>query len=102
MSYAPHERQLLVAVVHFAVHDACLKPAGKPPHPLPEALDGVDFLFRTNAAGLDAYAQWIDLDAGQFRHHLLEVMSGRKVPGISEVDARALRFNYDAWRREAR
>lgn len=99
MSYDPHERQLLISVVHLAVRDACLKPTGKPPKPVPEALDGVDFLFRTNAAGLDAYCLWIDLDPGQFRRHLIEVMHGRKTASFSEADARALRFNYDAWRR---
>lgn len=97
VNYEPHERRLLVAVVHNAVREACLAPSGNPKAARPVSIDAIDFLFRTDAAGLDAYALWLDFDHEQFRRRLLAIMDGVPSKAINEQEARALRFNYRAW-----
>jgi hypothetical protein len=100
-------RSLLASVVSTAVLDACIPPiveeTGKK-----RVVRGMDvdaftamrFLFDTNVSGLDVYASWLDFDAGQFRHKLLELMNNKQAGPLRGYSAQQrMNFcrNYRLW-----
>jgi hypothetical protein len=109
-------QKLLASVVAHAVRDLATaghqreyrtpRP-GSPQvrNPLPmssNAFTAARFLFDTEATGVDAYLEWLDMDVGEFRRRLLETIydsSPREVGGWEPSQRRAMRMNYEAWRK---
>lgn len=90
------EARLLAAVVAMAIRDACIRPSGKPPVASDIAINAVDFLFRTDVAGLGAYGDWLEFDAVVFRQRLKAAVESERFERLSDGDMRAFRFNYRA------
>ena len=97
-SSTPEER-LFAAVVGLALRDACLRPGkeGKRLRVAEDAMSAHRFIW-TDA--IDAYLHWLDMDAGQFRVRLENIMadmSALKVSGFMPEERRAFRINKRLW-----
>jgi len=60
------------------------------------------FLFDEESTGVDVYLEWLDIDVGNFRKRLLETTydpSARGVGGWDSSQRRAMRINYELWRK---
>lgn len=103
-------RKLLAAVVITAVRDACLTPPKRSrfvgeSEGMPMSIDAftaMRFLFDDSVSGLKEYLQWFDIDPGQYRMRLRDMMfseSAHKVNGFETMDRRNFRYNYGMWMR---
>jgi hypothetical protein len=109
-------QKLLASVVANAVRDLAAagwqreyrKPRPGSPavrNPLPmttHAFTAARFLFDEELASLEAYLDWLDIDANSFRDRLLEAIynpSPLPVAGWEPEQRRVMRINYETWRR---
>lgn len=91
-------RHLLASVIQLAVADACQSPGKE--KPAMEALTAMRFIFDSAAAGLNEYAELLDINAGQFRKRLLKIMkmhSVGEVNGFSESQRIHFMKNFRCW-----
>jgi len=96
-------RNLIAAVIRFAINDACLVPirgVGKePPTIRSESLSAVEFLWGGGCAG---YCAAIGINSNEMCRRiekLSEDRSGLTIGSFNATDRRALRFNLSEWRR---
>jgi hypothetical protein len=90
-------RQLMVAVVHLAILDACLPPYKQQTglKLRDETKSAFDFLFNHG----DVWLEFLDMDAGQFRTKLMSTMYGnRRDPEITDLKKRCFKMNDKLWR----
>jgi hypothetical protein len=96
-------RRLLSAVVVVALRDACSVPPKRGVGGMPistDAFTAMRFFFDTSVSGLNEYLAWFDIDAGQYRRRLKEVMwdsSAHRINGFESMDRRNFRYNYRMW-----
>lgn len=86
-------RQLLAAVVQLAVDDACKSPGKNATRPDANAMSAIRFIF---GPGLEAYAEWLDFSAEEFRRRLQMIASTAAAGSDStwpDERRRALRYN---------
>ncbi len=91
-------RHLLASVIQLAVSDACSTPGKEKPSM--EALTAMRFIFDESVAGLNEYAELLDINAGQFRKRLLKIMkmhSVGEVNGFSESQRIHFMKNFKYW-----
>jgi hypothetical protein len=65
-----------------------------------DAFTAMRFFFDTSVSGLNEYLAWFDIDAGQYRRRLKEVMwdsSAHRINGFESMDRRNFRYNYRMW-----
>jgi hypothetical protein len=98
--------RLLSAVVITAMRDGCSAPPreakGVRKKISSEAFTAMRFLFDERVSGLNEYLMWFDIDAGQYRMRLRQMMAddGPFVRnGFDTSDRRNFRYNYKAWER---
>jgi hypothetical protein len=98
--------RLLSAVVITAIRDACHAPPREKTSVRTkissEAFTAMRFLFDERVSGLNEYIMWFDIDAGQYRMRLRQMMAddGPFVRnGFDTSDRRNFRYNYKAWER---
>jgi len=99
------ERRLLAQVILLALNDAC-----QPPYKQEgrlrmsnHAYTAMRFLMDETVAGLNEYATWLDMDPGNFRRHLLNIMADTSPKIIGEWDSgrrRIFRINLALWREQ--
>lgn len=92
-------RRLLWAVIEQALLDACSIQPKKPSRSSREIGSAFDFL---GGRGLDAYLELLDVDPGEFRRRLWDLMHRGAKFGETWTDRqrRAFRSNYQKWRLE--
>jgi hypothetical protein len=96
--------RLLSAVVITALRDACSTPprerVGSRRRLNTDAFTAMRFLFDERVSGLNEYLIWFDIDAGQYRMRLRQMMFD-DTPfirnGFDTLDRRNFRFNYRLW-----
>lgn len=96
--------RLLSAVVITALRDGCSAPPreakGVRKKISSEAFTAMRFLFDERVSGLNEYLIWFDIDAGQYRMRLRQMMFD-DTPftrnGFDTLDRRNFRFNYRLW-----
>lgn len=111
--------KLLAAVVACALRDLAApgfgrsyrsahNQIGKKTSPLlqagisPHAFTAARFLFDTSSTGVDAYLQWLDIDAGTWRNKLLNVIYSdvpRPIGGFDPEQRRNMRVNLKIYKR---
>jgi hypothetical protein len=64
------------------------------------AFTAARFLFDETVTGVDAYLEWLDIDADNFRKRLLDMIydkSAHPVAGWEPEQRRQMRMNYERW-----
>ena len=105
------EQRVFYAVINQAIFDACDHPITRPgmlPEMTTDARSAINFLFTSD---LDAYAKWLEIDAGQIRNRLKILMYSKdslkpffqpkkgEVVALNETKCRNMRGNYETWLR---
>jgi hypothetical protein len=78
------------------------KPGSPPLGMSTHAFTAARFLFDTEATGVDAYLEWLDMDVDEFRRRLIETIydsSPRDIGGWTTENRRTMRINYELWRK---
>lgn len=107
-------RRIFSAVINLAINDACIAPLsglkgrgnrdGMLRTSLPisrNAFTGMRFLFDETVSGLNEYLMWLDIDPGQYRSRLMDLMwddSHHTLGNFEPIKRRNFRLNYKMWR----
>lgn len=96
--------RLLSAVVVTALRDACSAPprerTGARRRLSSDTFTAMRFLFDERVSGLNEYLVWFDIDTGQYRMRLRQMMADDGPfdrNGFRSLDRRNFRFNYRLW-----